>query len=115
MNEKSGKSWEIHSSDLRITESNVILLPVSQLTPHPDNRPLGASEDKIGQLKIFIAQNGFDSSHPLVVRPYQNSYQIIEGERMKTTISISYCGYFWKISLLQCLNSIITYCYSKTV
>lgn len=84
MNEKIGKSWEINSSDLRITESNVVLLPVSQLTPHPDNRPLGASEEKIGQLKIFIAQNGFDSSHPIVVRPYQNSYQIIEGEHRFT-------------------------------
>jgi ParB/RepB/Spo0J family partition protein len=84
MNEPNDKSWEIHSSDLRITESSVVLLPVSKLTPHPDNRPLGASEEKIQQLKIFIAQNGFDSSHPLVVRPHQNSYQIIEGEHRFT-------------------------------
>ncbi len=84
MNENTGKSWDIKSSDLRITESPVSLLSISQLTPHPDNRPLGASEEKIGQLKIFIAQNGFDASHPLVVRPYQNSYQIIEGEHRFT-------------------------------
>lgn len=84
MEDNNEKAWDIHSSDLRITESAVVLLPINKLTPHPDNRPLGSSEEKIKQLKIFIAQNGFDSSHPLVVRPHQNSYQIIEGEHRFT-------------------------------
>jgi ParB/RepB/Spo0J family partition protein len=77
-------AWEIHSSDLRITESPVVMLPISKLSPHPDNRPLGSSEEKIRQLKVLIAHHGFDASHPLVVRTYQNSYQIIEGEHRFT-------------------------------
>ena len=77
-------AWEVKSSELRITQSEVVVLAVSQLNPHPDNRPLGSSEEKIRQLKIFITQNGFDSSHPIVVRPHQNGYQIIEGEHRFT-------------------------------
>ncbi|GAB4396140.1 MAG: hypothetical protein OHK0053_09420 [Microscillaceae bacterium] len=84
-------SWEINAGELKIRESNVVLLPLAKLSPHPDNRPLGPSEEKIRQLKNLIAQNGFDSSHPLVVRPYSLGYQIIEGEhRYKAAKSLGY-------------------------
>ncbi|WP_026999191.1 ParB/RepB/Spo0J family partition protein [Eisenibacter elegans] len=67
---------------VRIKAAEISLLSVGQIVPHPDNRPLGANEDKIAQLKILITNDGFDSSHPLVVRPLPDSeqYQIIEGE-----------------------------------
>jgi ParB/RepB/Spo0J family partition protein len=80
----SAFEWQVQSSNLKITESPVVLLPVSKLNPHPDNRPLGSSEEKIRQLKIMIAHTGYDASHPLVVRPFQNGYQIIEGEHRFT-------------------------------
>lgn len=83
--------WNINASDLVIRESKVILISVSKLSPHPDNRPLGASEEKIKQLRTLIANTGFDSSHPLVVRPYSQGYQIIEGEhRFKAAKSLGY-------------------------
>lgn len=83
--------WSIHSKDLKIKESKVVRLPVSKLSPHPDNRPLGHSEEKVRQLKNLIAHDGFDSSHPLVVRPHSQGYQIIEGEhRFKAAKSLGY-------------------------
>ena len=46
---------------------------------------------KIKQLKSLIAHGGFDSSHPIVVRPYSQGYQIIEGEhRFKAAKSLGY-------------------------
>lgn len=84
-------AWEVNSGDLKIVETEVTLLPVGKLSTHPDNRPLGANEEKIVQLKHLIAQTGFDSSHPLVVRPYSNGYQIIEGEhRFRAAKSLGY-------------------------
>lgn len=73
-------AWEVKSSELKIAEAKIILVPIGQLNPHPDNRPLGTNEDKIKQLKSLMEQNGFDSSHPLVIRPYLSGYQILEGE-----------------------------------
>jgi ParB/RepB/Spo0J family partition protein len=87
----SGLAWEVNSANLKINEAKVSMIAVSKLSPHPDNRPLGASEEKIKQLKNFITNDGFDSSHPLVVRPYLNGYQIIEGEhRFKAAKSLGY-------------------------
>lgn len=89
--EENAMQWEINSSQLKIRESSITLLPVSKLNPHPDNRPLGASDEKIKQLKLLIANAGFDSSHPLVVRPYSKGYQIIEGEhRFKAAKMLGY-------------------------
>jgi ParB/RepB/Spo0J family partition protein len=89
--EDEALQWDINSSQLKIRESKVVMISVSKLNTHPDNRPLGASEEKIRQLKILISNSGFDSSHPLVVRPYSQGYQIIEGEhRFKAAKTIGY-------------------------
>ena len=88
---ESSLEWSVNTSQLVIRESKVVLLKVSKLSPHPDNRPLGTSEEKIKQLKSLIAHGGFDSSHPIVVRPYSQGYQIIEGEhRFKAAKSLGY-------------------------
>lgn len=68
------------ASTLRIIQAEIVMLPLAQISTHPDNRPLGANQEKIEQLKILITQDGFDASHPLVVRPWQQDYQLIEGE-----------------------------------
>jgi len=65
---------------VRIKNAEITLISIENLIPHPDNRPLGPSTDKIDQLKILIRNDGFDSSHPLVVRPFGEDFQIIEGE-----------------------------------
>ncbi len=84
-------AWNINSGDLKIKESKVVMLPVSKLSPHPDNRPLGPNNERIQQLKTLIANDGFDSSHPIVVRPYSQGYQIVEGEhRYKAAKSLGY-------------------------
>lgn len=88
---EQAQSWEINSSDLRIKASKVVMLPMGKLNPHPDNRPLGKQNERIEQLKILIKDNGFDSSHPLVVRPFSQGYQIIEGEhRFRAAKALGY-------------------------
>lgn len=69
-----------NTSELLIKKAEITLIPIEKLEAHPDNRPLGPNQDKIGQLKILIKNDGFDSSHPIVVRPFGESFQIIEGE-----------------------------------
>lgn len=89
--EDAALQWDINSSQLKIRESKVVMIPISKLNPHPDNRPLGTSEEKIEQLKVIISNMGFDSSHPLVIRPYSQGYQIIEGEhRFKAAKTLGY-------------------------
>ena len=67
-------------STLKIKKSQVVMVPVERIDLHPDNRPLGISEEKIDQLEILIQHDGFDSSHPLVVRLQNERYQLVEGE-----------------------------------
>lgn len=64
----------------RITATETTNLPVDQLERHPGNRPLGLNLEKIEQLKASIAQYGFYSNQPVVVRPVNSHYQIIKGE-----------------------------------
>ncbi|TAF63368.1 MAG: hypothetical protein EAZ55_13830 [Cytophagales bacterium] len=79
-------------NELKIKQAEIVLIPIEKIVPHPDNRPLGHNLDKIEQLKILIGNDGFDSSHPLVVRPLENEeYQIIEGEhRFKASVEMGY-------------------------
>lgn len=65
---------------LKIKKSQVVMVPVERIDLHPDNRPLGINEEKIAQLEILIQNDGFDSSHPLVVRLQNERYQLVEGE-----------------------------------
>lgn len=68
---------------MNTTATNSILhVKPEQLTPHPDNRPLGINEEKVEQLAEMMRQNGYDQSKPLKVRPNGSAetYQIIEGE-----------------------------------
>lgn len=55
-------------------------LSTSQLTPHPDNRPLGINTEKVEQIAAIMAASGYDQSKPIKARRYGDGYQIIEGE-----------------------------------
>ena len=70
----------ISEGALKIKKSQVVMVPVERIDVHPDNRPLGINDEKIAQLKILIQHDGFDSSHPLVVRLQDERYQLVEGE-----------------------------------
>jgi len=62
--------------------NQVIHVRLTQLFPHPDNRPLGINEEKVEQLAEMMRQNGFDPTKLLKVRSNgtPDTYQIIEGE-----------------------------------
>lgn len=55
-------------------------LLTSQLTPHPDNRPLGINTEKVEQIAAIMRASGYDQSKPIKARRHGDGYQIIEGE-----------------------------------
>lgn len=63
-----------------ITVFETTRLPIEKLERHPSNRPLGLNLEKVEQIKASIAQYGFYSNQPIVVRPVNSHYQIIKGE-----------------------------------
>lgn len=78
-------------NSLKIKKSQVVMVPVARIDLHPDNRPLGINEEKIAQLKILIQHDGFDSSHPLVIRLQDERYQLVEGEhRFRAATELGY-------------------------
>lgn len=64
----------------KIKSSTIQYLKTDELHPHPQNRPLGLNQEKIEQLKNNIQRQGFRENTPLLVRPYDGSFQIISGE-----------------------------------
>ncbi len=84
-------SPENENNALKIKKSQVVMIPVERIDTHPDNRPLGINEEKIAQLQILIQHDGFDSSHPLVVRLQDERYQLVEGEhRFRAAKALGY-------------------------
>jgi ParB family transcriptional regulator, chromosome partitioning protein len=61
------------------TPPGIRTLPVSALTPHPDQPRRHFDEDALEELARSIAQRGL--IQPIVVRPHGHDYQIVAGER----------------------------------
>ena len=61
------------------TPSGVRMLPVSALTPHPDQPRRHFDEGLLDELAASIASRGL--IQPIVVRPHGHDYQIVAGER----------------------------------
>ncbi|MEI9927632.1 MAG: ParB/RepB/Spo0J family partition protein [Sphingomonas sp.] len=59
--------------------SGIRMLPVSALTPHPDQPRRHFDEDKLDELAKSIAARGM--IQPIFVRPHGKGYQIVAGER----------------------------------
>jgi ParB family chromosome partitioning protein len=55
------------------------MLPVSSLSPHPDQPRLHIDEAMLDELAASIASRGL--IQPIVVRPHGHDYQIVAGER----------------------------------
>ncbi|MFD1787396.1 ParB/RepB/Spo0J family partition protein [Sphingomonas floccifaciens] len=66
-------------SDGAPVPTGVRTLPVSALTPHPDQPRRHFDEDKLDELARSIAARGL--IQPIVVRPHGHDYQIVAGER----------------------------------
>ena len=61
------------------TQSGVRMLPVSSLSPHPDQPRRHFDEAMLNELAASIAARGL--IQPIVVRPHGHDYQIVAGER----------------------------------
>lgn len=59
--------------------SGVRMLPVSSLSPHPDQPRRHFDESMLDELAASIASRGL--IQPIVVRPHGHDYQIVAGER----------------------------------
>ncbi len=59
--------------------TGVRMLPVSALSPHPDQPRRHFDEDALDDLAASIASRGL--IQPIVVRPHGNDFQIVAGER----------------------------------
>lgn len=57
----------------------VVDVPVSQLMPHPDNPRLRLRDDVVEQLAAEIKRSGFQAEYALLVRPWEDAYQIVSG------------------------------------
>lgn len=53
-------------------------LPVSSITPHPQNPRIAMREDVVSAIAANLA-DGFDPAHALIVRPVGDTHQIISG------------------------------------
>jgi site-specific DNA-methyltransferase (adenine-specific) len=63
----------------KIGSATIQWLPVDQLFPHPDNPRLIYREDIIDTIAQSIADGGFKPEYALLVRPFEDGYQIISG------------------------------------
>ncbi len=61
------------------TSSGVRMLPVSSMSPHPEQPRRHFDEDALEELAKSIAARGL--IQPIVVRPHGKDYQIVAGER----------------------------------
>ena len=60
-------------------QTELRMLAVTDLMPHPDNPRLQLREDVVDQLAAEIGRRGFGQEHALLVRPKDGGYQIISG------------------------------------
>ena len=54
-------------------------IAVSEIRPNPDQPRRHFSDDKLNELAASIAKHGV--IQPIVVRPFNDGYQIVAGER----------------------------------
>jgi ParB family chromosome partitioning protein len=58
----------------------LILIPLAQLHPHPDNPRLFERADVVAQSAVQIERGGgFDPAYALLVRPINDGFQIVAG------------------------------------
>ncbi|WP_375403431.1 ParB/RepB/Spo0J family partition protein [uncultured Sphingomonas sp.] len=67
------------TGDGRDTSPGVRMLPVSAMTPHPDQPRRRFDDAALDELAASIAARGV--IQPIVVRPHGRAYQIVAGER----------------------------------
>lgn len=59
--------------------SDLQVLPIADLVPHPDNPRLQLREDVVERIAAEISRFGFGQEHALLVRPKGGAYQILSG------------------------------------
>ena len=62
------------------TIDSVQLVPIEDLTPHPQNPRISVREDVVESIRKQIEASGsFPAEHALLVRPLDGGYQIVSG------------------------------------
>ena len=61
------------------SKSNISMVAVSDISPHPDQPRRQFKEEQLDELAHSIAQHGV--IQPIVLRPFQGKYQLVAGER----------------------------------
>ncbi|KPL69069.1 chromosome partitioning protein ParB [Erythrobacter sp. SG61-1L] len=81
-------SFEAANSDIAVAErtdtipaqrSGLASIPVSSISPHPDQPRRHFDEDALNELAASIAARGV--IQPVIVRPFEGGYQLVAGER----------------------------------
>jgi ParB/RepB/Spo0J family partition protein len=61
--------------------SSLVFVPINRLLPHPDNPRIGTRPDLVDAIAESIRLNGFQQHNAILVRPFEDDYQIISGHR----------------------------------
>lgn len=64
---------------IKAAESQIAWVDIQSLAGHPDNPRLIYREDIIDAIANSINEHGFKPEYALLVRPFQNGYQVISG------------------------------------
>jgi ParB-like chromosome segregation protein Spo0J len=59
--------------------AKLVMLPVSELSAHPDNPRLALREDVVTQIAAEITRTGYREEHALLARPIDRGHQIVAG------------------------------------
>jgi ParB/RepB/Spo0J family partition protein len=62
-----------------MTEAVFRTIPITQITPHPDNPRLRLRQDVVEILAASLRERGFAQEHAILVRPFGDGYQVISG------------------------------------
>lgn len=75
----SGSSAAAAPAVATLVRSGLANVPVSAITPHPDQPRRHFDEEALNELAASIAARGV--IQPVIVRPYEGGYQLVAGER----------------------------------
>ena len=78
---QSGQEGGLPAADGAISpiQSGLANVPISRISPHPDQPRRHFDEEALNELAASIAQRGV--IQPVIVRPLGNGYQLVAGER----------------------------------
>ena len=77
-----GRGLEALIPEVKQTESPLTEIDIDRIVPNPSQPRLSLDEERLEELAASIRKNGI--LQPVLVRPFDNGYQLIAGERRLT-------------------------------